>query len=78
VLKCCGIAFSEGEKTALGAAIKEASSGLVNFEKFLCGVRGQPNERRQSIIDKVFLNWDSNVHGKICSKDLKYTYPNNP
>jgi Ca2+-binding EF-hand superfamily protein len=31
----------------------------INFEEFLCAIRGKPNQRRQAIIDKAFLKFDN-------------------
>lgn len=35
------------------------NDGSINFEEFLCALRGKPNQRRQSIIDKAFLKFDN-------------------
>ena len=35
------------------------NDGCINFEEFLCSLRGKPNHRRQSIVDKAFLKFDN-------------------
>lgn len=37
----------------------------VDFEEFLTAIRGKPNVRRQSIIDKAFLKFDKEGNGYI-------------
>jgi Ca2+-binding EF-hand superfamily protein len=48
--------------------------GTVNFDEFLVAVRGKPNSKRQAIIDKAFLKFDSDGNGEITSADLKGIY----
>lgn len=40
-------------------AFDSDKDGYFNFEEFLCALRGKPNNRRQSIIDKAFLKFDN-------------------
>ena len=46
--------------------------GCVNFENFLLGIRGKPNDKRQQGIDEVFQKFDITGQGFINSRDLKY------
>jgi Ca2+-binding EF-hand superfamily protein len=45
--------------------------GCVNFQDFLIGIRGQPNDKRQEIIDKAFAKFDKDGSGYIDVRDLK-------
>ena len=45
--------------------------GCVNFDDFLLGIRGKPNEIRQSIIDEAFSKFDFANQGSINFRDLK-------
>lgn len=46
--------------------------GCVNFEDFLYGIRGKPNDKRQQVIDEVFQKFDITNQGFINVRDLKY------
>ena len=48
--------------------------GTVNFDEFLVGIRGKPNNRRQAMIDKAFLKFDKDGNGYIDANDLRGTY----
>jgi Ca2+-binding EF-hand superfamily protein len=45
--------------------------GYVNFQDFLEGIRGKPNEIRQEIIDIAFKKFDTNGSGWIDVRDLR-------
>jgi hypothetical protein len=45
--------------------------GCVNFEDFLHGIRGRPNEKRQALIDEAFAKFDFANQGLINVRDLK-------
>ena len=45
--------------------------GCVNFEDFLIGLRGKPNELRQEIIDGAFNKFDKDSSGFIDVRDLR-------
>mmetsp|Transcript_41464 Transcript_41464/g.36835 ORF Transcript_41464/g.36835 Transcript_41464/m.36835 type:complete len:126 (-) Transcript_41464:303-680(-) len=48
--------------------------GVVDFEEFLIGVRGQMNQRRQAITDKAFLKFDKDGSGTITAADMRGIY----
>lgn len=48
--------------------------GLVDFQRFLDGLRGRPNKKRKALIDKAFLKFDSMGEGVIRIKDLAQAY----
>ena len=48
--------------------------GAVNLQEFLTGIRGKPNERRQSIIDKCFLMFDKDGNGYADISDVRNSY----
>jgi Ca2+-binding EF-hand superfamily protein len=45
--------------------------GYVNYDEFLKGIRGKPNQKRQTFIDKAFLKFDKDGNGKITAADLR-------
>jgi Ca2+-binding EF-hand superfamily protein len=46
--------------------------GFVNFNDFLIGIRGVPNNVRQEIIDFAFKKFDKDGTDLIDVRDLKY------
>jgi Ca2+-binding EF-hand superfamily protein len=48
--------------------------GSLDFNEFLIGIRGQPNNKRQAMIDKAFLKFDKDGSGTINIYDLKGVY----
>jgi len=50
------------------------TDGYCNFDEFLIGLRGKPNSRRQAIIDKAFLRFDSDGCGLITIKDIREVF----
>jgi hypothetical protein len=45
--------------------------GCVNFEDFLYGIRGTPNDKRQTVVDEVFAKFDFVNQGFVNIRDLK-------
>ena len=45
--------------------------GSVNFNEFLTGIRGTPNEGRQAFIDAAYCKFDANGDGAINAQDLR-------
>ena len=45
--------------------------GTIDFDEFLVGIRGKPNLKRQTIIDKVLVKFDKNGSGVVNVTDLK-------
>ena len=48
--------------------------GMINFTEFLNALRGKPNERRQAIIDKAFLQFDKEGTGIIDVTEIRQVY----
>ena len=48
--------------------------GFINFTGFLIALRGKPNDRRQAIIDKVFLKFDKEGKGLIDITEIRQVY----
>ncbi len=45
---------------------------MFYFDEFLFGLRGKPNNKRQSVIDDAFAKFDRNNYGVISIYDLKF------
>ena len=45
--------------------------GYVSFDEFLVGIRGKPNVRRQTYIDKAYFKFDKDGDGRITASDLR-------
>ena len=69
-IKDLGVSISKRESEILIEALDTDKDGLVNYDEFLVGVRGCPNERRQEIIDKAFAKFDCDGNGRITGADL--------
>jgi len=69
-----GLSLSPAEENALFNLLDRDHTGTVDFDEFLIGVRGKPNQRRQAMIDKAFLKFDKDCTGVITVKDLKGVY----
>jgi Ca2+-binding EF-hand superfamily protein len=50
------------------------NDGMINFEEFLIALRGKPNERRQAIIDKAFLQFDKDGTGFVDVTEIRQIY----
>ena len=48
--------------------------GVVDYDEFLVGIRGKPNETRQEVIDRAFVKFDSNGDGCVTAADLSTVY----
>eukprot|EP00831_Metopus_contortus_P017783 TRINITY_DN1751_c0_g1_i1.p1 TRINITY_DN1751_c0_g1~~TRINITY_DN1751_c0_g1_i1.p1 ORF type:complete len:200 (-),score=31.35 TRINITY_DN1751_c0_g1_i1:23-622(-) len=66
-----GVSLSKPELDAIIGYLDTDGDGTINFDEFLIGIRGKPNERRQAIIDKAFLKFDKDCNGYIDANDLK-------
>ena len=58
-----GVNLSPQEYSVLFDYFDKDRDGTVNFDEFLVGIRGQPNSRRQALIDKAFLKFDRDGNG---------------
>jgi len=63
--KGLGVFLSKLELDFLVSFYDKACDGNCNFEEFLTGLRGKPNQRRQAIIDKSYLKFDKEGNGII-------------
>ena len=70
-LKDFGVQISKKEADILLASMDTNDDGFVNFDEFLLGIRGKPNQRRQTFIDKAYYKFDKNGDGRITSADLR-------
>ena len=69
-MKELGVTISKRESEILIEALDTDKDGLVNYDEFLVGVRGVPNEKRQEIIDLAFAKFDFDKNGRITAADL--------
>lgn len=73
-LKDQGVNITKKEAEALLAFLDTDDDGFVNYDEFLYGIRGKPNQKRQAFIDKAFLKFDKDGNGKITAADLRTVY----
>jgi Ca2+-binding EF-hand superfamily protein len=48
--------------------------GFVNYDEFLVGIRGKPNQRRQTYIDKAYFKFDRDGDGRLTAADLRCVF----
>ena len=73
-LKENGVELSSNEYSVLFDYFDKDKDGTVCFDEFLVGIRGQPNSRRQALINKAFLKFDKDGNGFIDAADLRGVY----
>eukprot|EP01017_Pseudomicrothorax_dubius_P046382 TRINITY_DN8164_c0_g1_i2.p1 TRINITY_DN8164_c0_g1~~TRINITY_DN8164_c0_g1_i2.p1 ORF type:complete len:194 (-),score=74.01 TRINITY_DN8164_c0_g1_i2:152-733(-) len=73
-LREIGVSIAKADEDALFALLDVNRDGTIDFEEFLVGIRGRPNQRRMAIIDKAFLKFDKDCSGVINAKDLRGVY----
>ena len=73
-IKDMGVNISKREAEILVDALDTDQSGSVNYNEFLVGIRGNPNEKRQCVIDQAFCKFDHDGSGAITSADLAPVY----
>ncbi len=66
-----GLSLSSDQIGGIMALLDTNQDGMLDFNEFLVGMRGLPNERRQAIIDKCFLAFDKDCSGMIEASDLR-------
>ena len=66
--------MSSNEYSVLFDYFDKDKDGTVCFDEFLVGIRGQPNSRRQALINKAFLKFDKDGNGFIDAADLRGVY----
>eukprot|EP00355_Strombidium_rassoulzadegani_P009546 CAMPEP_0168613616 /NCGR_PEP_ID=MMETSP0449_2-20121227/3543_1 /TAXON_ID=1082188 /ORGANISM="Strombidium rassoulzadegani, Strain ras09" /LENGTH=157 /DNA_ID=CAMNT_0008654255 /DNA_START=254 /DNA_END=727 /DNA_ORIENTATION=- len=67
----CGCQLTKEETDCLLAFLDTDGDGNVNFDEFLCGVRGKLNEKRQEVVDLAFDKFDLDGSGCITAADLR-------
>jgi len=73
-IKDMGVNISKREAEILVDALDTDASGTVNYNEFLVGIRGTPNEKRQCVIDQAFAKFDHDGSGAITAADLAPVY----
>ena len=66
-----GVTLSKEERDALFAELDTNGDGNVNYDKFLCAVRGEPNKARCDVIAAAFAKFDIQGCGVVKASDLK-------
>lgn len=69
-----GVVLQKNELDYLLNYFDKEGDGYCNFEEFLIGIRGKPNQRRQAIIDKAFLKFDKEGNGMIDVTDIRQVF----
>lgn len=69
-LKEFGVNITKKEAEVLLDFLDTNEDGFVNYDEFLVGIRGKPNQRRQALIDKAFFKFDTYGIGRIIAADL--------
>ena len=73
-LRECGINLPKHELDVIMNFFEKDRDGMINFTEFLNALRGKPNERRQAIIDKAFLQFDKEGTGIIDVTEIRQVY----
>jgi calcyphosin len=73
-IKDMGVNISKRESEILIDHLDTDQDGQVNYDEFLTGIRGMPNELRMAYIDKAFCKFDSDGNGRITAADLAPVY----
>lgn len=69
-----GIVLANDEIESLLAFLDKDNDKMINFDEFLLAIRGRPNQRRQAIIDKAFLKFDTDGTGIIKVTDIREVF----
>ncbi|CDW71315.1 ef hand family protein [Stylonychia lemnae] len=73
-LKEYGADISKKEAEVLLDYLDTDKDGFVNYDEFLVGIRGKPNAKRQTFIDKAYFKFDKDGDGRITAADLRGVY----
>ena len=73
-IKDMGVNISKRKSEILIDHLDTDQDGQVNYDEFLTGIRGMPNELRMAYIDKAFCKFDSDGNGRITAADLAPVY----
>jgi len=69
-----GVNLNKTEMDTILFSLDKDGEGQINFEEFLSGIRGKPNQRRQAIIDKAFLKFDKEGNGIIDVTEIRQVF----
>lgn len=70
-LNDCGVSLSKEESDCFLAALDTNGDGNVNYDQFLCGIRGEMNKTRSDIVHAAFAKFDAENCGVVKASDLK-------
>ena len=73
-LQDLGAAVSKKEAEILLDYLDTNKDGVVSFDEFLVGMRGEPADCRKEIIMKAYAKFDKDGNGQIDSRDLRVVY----
>lgn len=73
-LKDLGCTISKREAQICLETLDTNQDGFVDFNEFLRGIRGEPNEVRKEVIDRAFAKFDSDGSGFVSGADLQTVY----
>lgn len=73
-IKDMGVNISKREAEILIDHLDTNQDGFVNYDEFLVGIRGCPNEARQAYIDQAFAKFDVDGNGRVTAADLAPVY----
>lgn len=71
----CGCNLTKEQTNCLLAFLDTDNDGYVNYDEFLSGIRGCPNDTRKQAILDAFNKFDLDCSGSINAADLKATFP---
>lgn len=69
-----GIHLDKEDQSVILYFFDKDKDGMINFTEFLVAIRGNPNARRQAIIDKAFLKFDNEGNGVIDVTEIRQVY----
>ena len=69
-----GVSLQKLDIENLLSYFDKSGEGYCNFEEFLSGIRGKPNQRRQAIVDKAFLKFDKEGNGIIDVTEIRQVF----
>ena len=73
-LKDLGCGLSKDECACLLECLDTNQDGYINFDEFLLGIRGRPNEVRQERIDAAFCKFNRDGGECVQASDLQTVY----
>lgn len=66
-----GVSLSKEETEVLLACLDTNGDGNVNYDQFLCGVRGEMDKVRSDLVYAAFAKFDAQGSGSVNASDLK-------